>query len=121
MDNILQAFANGWNDRYCFGLLRAEQLYAEPRLGSRGAWRAGWELAHVLCFIIGRPLRTTPRRRSRNSMPAVRPSVDEVNAYMDGQGSGPPYDPLARGRRVRAIAIALLMLALILARWALHH
>jgi hypothetical protein len=121
-DNILQAFGNGWADRYQFGLLRSEQLYAEPLRGSRGAWRAGWEVAHVLCLIIGRPLRNSPRRRSRSSMPRVLPTVDEVNAYMDGRGSGPPYDPLARGRRRnRIIAAVLLLLALFCARWVVRH
>jgi hypothetical protein len=55
-------------------------------------------------------------------MPPRTPTIDEVNAYMDGQGSGPPYDPLARGRRRnRVIACALLLLALFCARWVVRH
>lgn len=122
-DSITQAFGNGWADRYSFGLLRCEQLYADPLRGSRAAWRVGWELAHVLCFIIGRPLRNSPRRsHGQHPLPRVLPTADEVNAYMDGRGSGPPYDPLARGRRRnRIIASVLLLLALFCARWVVRH
>jgi hypothetical protein len=122
-DSLTQAFRNGWADRYQFGLLRVEQLYADPLRGSRAAWRVGWDLAHVLCLIMGRPLRNS-RRRSHGShpLPHVTPTVDEVNAYIDGHGSGPAYDPLARGRRRnRIIAAVLLVLALFCARWVVRH
>lgn len=60
-DALHAAFANGWNDRVLYGLLRVEQLYRRG-WAQRVAWRLGWEFANLTTTT---PLRSNKKPRSK--------------------------------------------------------